>query len=341
MTGKYAKSQYLPKPLRFEGMTDAQLRSMGKQYRRVILKGALGIVTFSNMIQAAFLKAQGLDFHSTFNNEKGHKLDIDTGMVDKTGRKIYIKNWIFRQIDDYAKFMSGHVFEFARAKMEPLLRTAIEIVWNTTYASRDIRERGAPVTTQIGETVKYAVRHTTPIEMIMGREDEVRTWFEALIPLSGTWVRHGMPAYEPGQKTSADGLRGDLLRNYYDWSAEEKYSSRKDKQQVDKLIKLGKNFDAAERTFALMQEGRLSAEQFGNIVHKIAEPLWSRVATGPGGALKKEFVEFLMSLDAGERGRYMKELEKIRAGGARTGSAQPAPSTVPRGNQAMKVLAVE
>jgi len=315
-------------------MTDAQLRSMGKQYRKVIVKGVIGAVTTANMLQAAFLKAQGQDFHATWNNEKGHRFDVDTGMVDKTGRKIYIKNWLFRQIDDYVKFMSGHVYEFARAKMEPLLRTGIEVLFNVNYMGKPIRERGAPLGKQVMETAEYIGKGLTPLDVVTGRENEVRTWFEALIPLTGTWVRHGLPA-------GGSAVAGDMLRKYYDWSAEEKYSSRKDKQQVDKLIKLGKNFDAAERTFALMQEGKLSAEQFSNIVHKIAEPLWSRVATGPGGALKKEFVEFLLTLDPAERRRYMKELEKIRAGGARTGSAQPAPSTVPRGNQAMKVLAVE
>jgi len=313
--GTRAASKHLPKPLRFEGMTDAQLRAMGKQYRFILLKGVLGIMLTSNLVQAAFLKANGQDFHSTFNNERGHKFDIDTGMTDSNGRKIYVKNWLFRQIDDYAKLASGHLSQIARAKAEPMLRTLIEIVFNTNFMNREIRERGAPVGEQLYKTAKHAVMGVTPLDAAVGREGEVRTWTEALLPLTGTWIRHGLPAYEARAKTSATGLKGDMLRDYYDYLAEQKYVDRKNKRRIDKLIKRGKIEEAVERTFALIQEGQLSALQFSNIVRKIGDPLWARISTGPGGKIKKDFLEFLVQLPEDKRDKYLKELSKLRTEG--------------------------
>ncbi len=292
MLGKRAKSGWLPKPLRFENVTDAQLKEMSKEYRKIILKGVVGSIATANAVQAMFLKANGMPIHPIWKNEEEHRMDIDTGMIDTKGRKIYLKNWLFRQIDDYAKLFEGHPIQFAKAKAEPIMRTIAEIVLNVDYFGKPIVKRGMEWKRSLKEIGKYVVKGITPLDNFVGRENEVRTWAEALIPLTGTWIRHGIAT------GSADNRFANILRGYYEYRAKKSIMTDDLKARVKKLIQQGKDSEA----WRLVDGVNLTPEQYINIQKSLKMPFWYRV--GGRKKLKSDFVEYLMTLPDDERAEF-------------------------------------
>ena len=90
----------------------------------------------------------------------------------------------------------------------------------------------------------------------------------------------------------------------------------------------------------MMEEGQLSTEQFGNIVRRLADPLWYRITSSPKGKFNKDFMEFLLQLPEDKRRKYLKELSKLKVGGAKSPlPTQPVSGTEPE--RKMEVIAVE
>lgn len=299
--GPGSKSRLLPKMLRFEGMTDAQLKSMGHQYRRIILNGVIGMVATGNILQYMFLKLNGQEFHPTWENEEDHKFDIDTGFLDNRGRKIYLKHWLFRQIDDYAKLMQGHPIKFVRSKTEPLLRTGVEILLNTTYFEKPIVRRGMTRAEQVEAIGKYIVKGITPVDTFVGRDEEVRTWLEAIAPFSGTWVRHGLPTGDMNPTI------GDIVKDYYEYKTKKGLMTADRRAQVKKLIQQGRDIEA----LALVDGENLTPQQYVNILADLKQPLRHRIMTFSaknGWRVKADFLEFLITLPEHKQQKYLDAL---------------------------------
>jgi len=298
MMGKKAKSKYLPKPLRFENVTDAELKVMSGEYRKVVVKGVIGALTTANIVQSMFLKMNGQKFHPTWQNEEDHRFDIDTGMIDPKKGKIYLKNWLFRQIDDYIKLFEGHPIQFAKAKAEPIMRTIAEIILNVDYFGKPIIKRGMTRTRALLEISKYIVKGITPLDNFIGRENEVRTWAEALLPLTGTWIRHGMPTGKQDPRFA------NILKGYYEYKAKKSILKNDIKNKVSKLIQQGKDQEALK----LIDQVNLTKEQFINILKSLKIPFWSRV--GGKTKFKSDFIEYLFTLPENKKQDFIDAIEE-------------------------------
>jgi hypothetical protein len=306
------KSRFVPKPLRFEGLTDAQLGALGKQYRYMILRGVIGSVVLTNAVQSAFLWYQDQPHHWIWENQRGHKWDIDTGMVDKKKRRIYIKNWLFRQIDDYIKMSPvvpsieygkpvirpGHPGRVAISKSEPLLRTLIEAIFNVDYRIERIRKKGMTLGEMATAHLKHIVAGVTPLDSFLGQEDEVRDWRESMLVLTGTWVRHGIVD---------DAVAGDILMDYYDYHARGEHQRSKASKQISKLIQLGKVDEATTKTISAVRQHQLSPKAFKSIMMKLKMPFIYRISMA-GKKIRPDFLRFIFTLPEGKRAAYLRRI---------------------------------
>ena len=300
--GPLSKSQTIPKMLRIEGLSDSQIGFTSSQYRRIIINGVIGVATTGNILQYMFLTTNGQEFHPIWENEEDHKFDIDTGKLDSRGRKIYLKNWLFRQIDDYAKLMQGKPIQFVKAKTDPLIRTGIDIAWNSTFNDKPIIRPGMNRIQQAEALGKYIVKGVTPVDTFVGRDDEVRTWLEALAPFTGTWVRHGLPTGDMNPRV------GDIVREFYDYRAKRSLLTDQQKSDVKVLIQENRDIEA----FALIDGKTLTERQVRNILLDLRRPLHHRImthSTERGWRVKSDFMEFLLTLPEEKRQEYFDALK--------------------------------
>jgi len=305
-TGGFARSQVLPKFLRFEDVTDAQLKAMSSQYRRVIIKGVIGAVVSAEAVQMMLQKINSPDdVHHIWENEEGHKLDIDTGIIDAKGRKVYIKNWLFRQITDYAALMEGHVIEFSKAKAEPIMRSIAEVVINADYRGEKIRKKGATRLESAKAVAMHMFTGMTPVDTFTGREGEVRSLVEKLLPFTGTWVRRGMPT------GSKDPVMGDMLKDYYTYRDKKKLLSVDVKNQAAELAQKGEFKELGK----LIDKETFTQKQAVNVIKRIKDPFAYRVGfkIDKNGIPKfsSDFIEFLMSLEGKEKEKYIDAIKRF------------------------------
>jgi hypothetical protein len=303
-TGRLAKTGALPKPLRFEGLTDKQLKSLGKSYRSVLLKGVIGVVSTANAIQAMMLKANGKEFHPIWENEEGHLMDIDTGHIGADQKPDYLKNWLFRQIDDYAKLLEGHPLELGRAKAEPILRTMVETIVNQGWHGKPIMPKGATRGRQLKELAKYVVKGLTPVDSFVGFEDQVKDWYDIVAPLTGTWIRHGMPTGQDNPQF------GTMLKGYYKYRDQKKLLTTDEKKVYRKHILLGEQTEARK----LVNGKTLTPAKAINIEKSLKRPLLYRIAT-PNGKMKSDFVEYLLTLPPKKQEQYKSLLRNLKQKG--------------------------
>jgi hypothetical protein len=185
----------LPGILQHKFLTDEARRRIKKQYARFFIKGTVQMLALGNLIQAVMLMNEGHPVHSTFSNEEGHKFDIDTGKYDNKGRRVYVANWFFRTIRDLAHWGTEPDKTFFN-KMEPILRTTVEEMipgggmrfWN----KKSITHPGMEPQEKFAARLQHISEGVTPLDAIRGREGEVRTLMERLLPLTGTWIRKGL-----------------------------------------------------------------------------------------------------------------------------------------------------
>jgi len=207
-----------------------------------------------------------------------------------------LKNWMFRQIDDYAKLIAstleGKPKEFFLAKMEPILRTLMEYLANANFQGKPVIPRGATAKQKMVFLGKHIIRGVTPLDTFVNREDEAMNLFERFAPLTGTWVRHGMPA-------GGDPRAGDMLKAYYEHRARKEVLSDEDKNTVSRLIQQGRDDEA----LAIVDRGNLTYEQVSNINKRLKNPLKYRIGAIEGG-LDSDFMEFLFLQDEETQAEY-------------------------------------
>ena len=186
-----------------------EMKFLQEQYAAHILKGTLGMIVMTNAVNYLITGTetekdeQGKFKQFKFNkekarwatdNEEGHELDLDSGMVDSRGRRIYITPPIFRYLRDYFGWYGEPMRTFFN-KVHPLPKTMLELGLNMSLWNRR-QIVSYPEQKTIGEkstdVLKHAIYAMTPYSQFAGRPDEVRNWAEKIIPWFGTWIRHGV-----------------------------------------------------------------------------------------------------------------------------------------------------
>ena len=127
-------------------------------------------------------------------------MDIDLGFKDKKGREVYLTLPLFRYIRDLFGWFGGprKMSETLWNKLLPTMKLGLETAINySVWMRRSIVHPGAPFMAGVKDWGEYAVRNLTPYGTFAPRSGEVRTMTEALIPLLGTWVRHGLVGGTP------------------------------------------------------------------------------------------------------------------------------------------------
>jgi len=199
--GRYGTSKIIPGFLRHRGLTAEEADKLAPLYYKHLIKGLAGLITFVTVVNTLIKTAKEgkPSYWTPLEAEKGHELDIDTGLRDKAGRKIYIKPPLFRYIGDYIGYgmdinelRKGNIDpQTLKNKMEPLLKTSLE-----EFINYDLW-RKRPITEDKGlealkERVLYFLRGTTPYGTAYGVTQPKTAGWEKFIPLTGTWARHGI-----------------------------------------------------------------------------------------------------------------------------------------------------
>ena len=281
--GKFGTRPLIPHLVRHKSMSDEEANILGRDYRFHLLKGIFGMVVFANLINKV------ISGRWSFENETGHKLDIDTGMRDNRGRRIYLMPPIFRYIRDYFGWFTDPTRTMFN-KAEPLLKQSIEQAFNFSYWQKDqIAKSGNTIPENIKNRVQYFLEGITPIPSFLEREGEVKTPIERIMPFTGTWVRRGL-------------VGGDAEAKMREFIAKGKREEEKIDKDIDEFLQRGKIRDAIN----LMGESKryTSAEGIKNRIQRFYNPVRSRYES----MSKDDRIKFLGSLTSQQRNELMQLL---------------------------------
>ena len=169
-----------------QGMTPVERSLMSQEARRFWTKTVTGFLVTSD---TANYLASG---HHLWENEEGHKLDINTGAKDKQGRDIYVPNPMYRAMRDIVGW-TFHPARTALNKMEPTMKAGAEEILNEHFWNK---QPIAPPGATAGESIQARAQHLgaawTPLKDIYGQPGQVRTPVEKGAPFFGVWVSHGL-----------------------------------------------------------------------------------------------------------------------------------------------------
>jgi len=272
-----------PKFLLHSGLSKNEMKALRGEYQKHLLKGILALLVSTNAINKA------VTGHWSFENEEGHRIDIDTGLKDKQGREIYITNPLFRYIRDYAGWTTAPS-KTVWNKLEPLLKQGIEQVINySVWQKKPIAGQGLPIGKQLEKRIEYTLKGTTPLGSLAPREGESRGWLEALMPLTGTWIRHGVRGGDFGLK----------IIKFQQKSATQK---KEIDNKIDKLLQEGKTGDAIKE---MIKVHRYSSKQpFMDRLLKYKIPLIQRYK----GMSKEERLRFFIELNSEQKKEFIKAM---------------------------------
>jgi len=242
---------YGKKGLGMKSLPREEQKRIGKDFTKHLLKGIFGLLFFSNLAQLGFLTATNAlkkrktikgkpePLHLTFQNEKGHWYDVDTGLDNNKGQRIYVVAPFFRYIRDYI----GWTTEPGKTlynKLEPMLKHSFEVLFNySAWQHKQISRKGTPPLEAIKERASYFIKGITPSSVWAGRPGYVPTWPEWVMPFTGTWIRRGAPG-------------GKFTQMMWDFRAELGYEKEKTDQEIDELLQKG-DFKSAVETMIKTQ----------------------------------------------------------------------------------------
>ena len=281
LTGEEIKvGELLPQWMTHKGLSPEQMRALQTSYFRHLTKGIAGLLLSTNLINYA------LTGHWAFENEPGHWLDIDLGIKDKQRREVYIVNPLFRYIRDYFGWGS-EPHKTMWNKMEPLLKQGIEqIINHSVWQNKPIYEPGLSFGLKAQRGLEYFLKGITPLGSLAPRRGEERTWLESLIPLTGTWVRHGLR----GGK-----FAHDLMKYKQKIKAEKRLAD----EEINELLQQG-DFESALKTM-LQTERYSSLRGIVNRLLRYKQPLYQRFMTLPN----KDRLKFIMTLRPKDRKKFL------------------------------------
>jgi len=292
---------YGRKGMGMKTLTKEEQTRIGKEYQKHLLKGFAGLMLFSNMLQLAFLlitnklkrdkiiEGSEVELHTTFQNEKKHWYDIDTGLDTKKGQRVYLVAPFFRYIRDYIGWASEPAKTLYN-KIEPVLKNTIETVANySVWQKKQISKEGAPTWESIKQRMEYFVKGITPSAVFAARPGYVPTKFEWLIPFSGTWIRRGAPG-------------GKFTGLMWDFRSKRGYKKSKVDEKIDEYLQRG-DFKNAVITMAKEKRYMTTQGMKMRILETIAPLNYYWQTSG-----KREKAIFLMWLR--ENGHSTRDLQK-------------------------------
>jgi len=265
-------------------LTSEEMQMLQDSYVRHLLKGFGALIIATNILNKM------LSGHWAWENEEGHKWDIDTGIIDRKGRKVYLVFPFFRYIRDYV-FWSTHPATTALHKTDVLLRGVLEQV--TTYSlwrHEELYPAGTPLGEKLKIRAEYAARTMLPIGQFTGYTPVKPLWWERFIPVFGFWTRHGL----------AGGYYGTKI---FEFTAQKRYEDWKLDKEIDELIYNGKPEEALQ---LILKSGRYETwEGIRARFMRAYFPLYYRWQM----LSKKERMEFLQSLTPQERQQFLQLLK--------------------------------
>jgi hypothetical protein len=216
---------------------------IGSHMRRFVLKSLLYFYTLANLTQViglavtnelkkrGLMKGEPVPIHFMFQNESGHKLQLDLGFRAPDGSVEYVHFPLFKNVQDWIKLVTQPK-KLIWGKLEPILKTGFEIVANYSVSQRkQIVPQGTPLLKAIAKGGKYVFEQLTPSTYYTDNEGRPKTLEEWLFPILGMWVTRGSPG-------------GELQQEIYQiLDAKQEQQSEFDKE-VSNLLQRGKKQEA-------------------------------------------------------------------------------------------------
>ena len=199
----------LPRFLAHKGLNQGEMKFLQEQYASHLIKGVVGMTVLTNLLNYFITGTEsskdekgnfkGFKFNKenakwSTSNERGHEMDLDSGMLDKKNRKIYVTPPTFRYIRDYFGWFGEPSRTFFN-KMHPVPKSFMEIALNMSLWNRKQIVTYPEQKTQLkqwSERTLHLLHAVTPYGQFAGRPDEVRNLAEKIVPWFGTWIRHGV-----------------------------------------------------------------------------------------------------------------------------------------------------
>lgn len=211
--GQTGTSKIIPGFLRHKGLSAEEANKLAPHYQKHLIKGILALILMTTGINSVIKSTQEEKptVWLPWEAEKGHEFDIDTGLRDKRGRKIYIKPPFFRYIGDYIGYGTDPM-QTVKNKMEPLMKgTAEQVINYSLFFKRPITEREG--IDAIKDRLQYFFRGTTPYGTAYGVTQPAARGWEKIVPLTGTWARHGItPEITIRYRSLSRDERADFLK---------------------------------------------------------------------------------------------------------------------------------
>jgi len=222
-----------------KGLTKEEQSRLGKLNIKHLIKGMFGMIAIANLIQIGrilmqnkmrdegILDSEKEDVHWTFQNERGHWFDIDTGVKNKKGQTLYVVSPLFRYMRDYVGYAEDAMNQEAKTflnKVDPLIKASADTLYNYSYWQKnEIRDPAMSPYQKIKKGTLYFVESISPSAYYRSfdpQEGYDPTMLERVIPFTGMWIRRGAPGGRftglLWQMQAEEGLKQDKLDNKID-----------------------------------------------------------------------------------------------------------------------------
>jgi len=222
-----------------KGLTKEEQSRIGKLSAGHLIKGIFGMIVIANLIQIGrilmqnkmrdegILDSEKEDVHWTFQNERGHWFDIDTGVKNKKGQKLYLVSPLFRYMRDYIGYAEDAMNLEAKTflnKVDPLIKASADTLYNYSYWQKnEIRDSAMSPYQKIKKGTLYFVESISPSAYYRSFDPQAGydpTMLERVIPFAGMWIRRGAPGGRftdlLWQMQAEEGLKQDKLDNIID-----------------------------------------------------------------------------------------------------------------------------
>jgi len=239
------------------------------------LTQAIGIAVVNKLKEKGIIQGDPEPIHFMFDNESGHKFQLDFGLRADDGSKEYVYFPLFKNVQDWIG-MIIHPAKTIWNKMEPMLKTAFEAIANYSVGRQQkIVPEGAVWWQDIIDRLGYVLNQLTPSSYYTENKGQAKTPEEWILPLLGMWVSRGSPG-------------GEVEKAMFQFLDQEKTQGSDFDKQVNKLLQQGKAAEAVN----LMRENGYSDKQIANRLLKFKMPVmyyWSELSNDK----KVKFLQFL------------------------------------------------
>jgi hypothetical protein len=262
-------------------------KHLNKRFRGFVLKSLLAFFLISNLVQVTglfvsnklkqlgILKGRPQKVHFMFQNESGHKFDLDLGFRAADGSVDYIPLPLYKNVRDWIG-MVMHPSKTVWNKLAPIPKVMFEEAANYSVWKQDkIVQGDENIWRSLGDRILYAVNQLLPSSYYTEQPGRVKTTAEWVLPILGMWMSKGTPG-------------GDIEKLYYQYEAEQKQGKNDIDTQVSELLQRNKIRDAV----MLMYQNGYSSQDISNRILKFKAPVtyfWLNISNPE----KIKFLQFL------------------------------------------------